>query len=229
MLKKLKSLFIVEEDESKKPQQTKPASNQIKESEKVVSTEKEKIVSYADTKNSFDTDDGFVDDKIIDKLLQAIEKHNQSGFDYIEFKKSLQALEKMDMDESTKYRSAFATASTIGATLPKLVESAKFYIGIIDRENSNFLGSFDKQYKAKIASKEKQLSEIEQQIKNKQDQISLLTEEIEEHKNTLESTIGKLDASKEMMQSTQENFKVSYYNLRSQFESDIQKMEKYLK
>jgi len=229
MLKKLKSLFIVEEDKVESKAKNEPKKTVEKEVKPLNTVREEKKIQFDQVKDENLKFDLESDTKFSEKLLMAIEKKNQSGFDYIEFKKAVKALNKMQMDEATKYKSAFATASTIGVTLPKLVESVKFYISVIDNENNNFLNSFDKNYKFKIAGREKEIEDCATSIEEKENQIKVLNEEINKKKKELDELRFKLDDSKNNMEKTQHGFKNAYYNLRGQFESDIQKMEKYLK
>jgi hypothetical protein len=77
---------------------------------------------------------GKVSDKFYDILFGAMEANNQEGFDYLEYKKSLQTLSKMPMDEQTRYASAFAAAQAMGITASKLNESAQFYLNILKSE-----------------------------------------------------------------------------------------------
>lgn len=229
MLKKLKSLFIVEEEKVENKTKNETEKELKKEVKAPTSEQEEQKIKFDQVKDEsikFDLDN---DSKFSEKLLMAIEQKNQSGFDYIEFKKAIKGLDKMQMDEATKFKSAFATASTIGVTLPKLVNSVKFYINVIDNENNNFLSSFDKNYKFKIAGREKEIEECAHAIEEKENQIKLLSEEIAKKKKELDELRFKLDDSKSNMEKTQHGFKNAYYNLRSQFEADIQKMEKYLK
>ena len=111
MLKKLKSLFIVEEEgNNSSAQTTEVVQNQENRQEVVapVSTPHEPIspVVSQSGKN--------VDPKFIDILMKAIEENNLEGFDYLEFKSSLQSLAKMSMDDATRYQSAMAMAKSVG-------------------------------------------------------------------------------------------------------------------
>ncbi|MEM6967493.1 MAG: hypothetical protein AAF573_22205, partial [Bacteroidota bacterium] len=65
-----------------------------------------------------------LDEKSISFLTGALDRNNLPGFDYIEFKQSLAALAKLNMDEETAFKSAFATAATVGLTKGKLLETA---------------------------------------------------------------------------------------------------------
>lgn len=225
MLKNLKSLFIVDdaEDEKKKEASKKEDS---KSSEEKSSTTEKPSVSTASTTISTK---GVVDSKIIERLLQAIEANNLEGFDYLEFKKSIKALEKIPMDEATKYRSAFATASTMGVTLQKLLDTVKHYINVLDKENNTFLKAFEGQLSSKVGEKEKQITQFDAIIKEKSEKIKQLTQEIAKHQQQITTLKTELNDSKSKIDKTQNDFKISFLHLRSQFEQDVEKMKQYLK
>ncbi len=229
MLKNLKSLFIVDDSEEETPK-TASASNDKKaatDNKEAASTVPPAVPKSANT--AITSTDGTIDPKIVEKLLQAIEKNNLEGFDYLEYKKSLKALEKMPMDEATKYRSAFATASTMGVTLDKLLETVNFYIGVLDKENEQFLGAFKSQFNDKVSGREREIAQFESIIKEKSEQIKKLTEEITKHQQQIAELKTKVEESNNKINKTQNDFKVSYDHLKSQFEGDVIKMKQYLK
>ena len=123
MLKNLKSLFIVEEQNAPE----KPA-----EDPKPTVTPSPKIAE------SREGDPGKITQKFIEVLFKAMESNNLDGFDYLEFKQSLQSLSKMPMDEATRFRSAFAMAETMGATTQQLLSSANHYIDVLKSEETKF-------------------------------------------------------------------------------------------
>lgn len=226
MLKNLKSLFIVEEEETK-PQESKDGKKEASTNTPPKGNNNppplpKKPAAAASTA-------GAVDVKIVEKLLQAIEKNNLDGFDYLEYKKALKALEKMPMDEATKFRSAFATASTMGVTLDKLLETTKFYIGVLDKENDEFVNAFKNQFNDKVSGREREIAQFESIIKEKSAQIKALTDEITKHQTQIEDLKQKLEESNSKILKTQNDFKQSYDHLKAQFEGDIVKMQKYLK
>jgi len=226
MLKNLKSLFIVEEaqEEEKKPAGTKE--------KKPVAPIKPSGATPPPLpkQNSGSTNTtGSVDNKIVEKLLQAIEKNNLDGFDYLEYKKSLKALEKMPMDEATKYRSAFATASTMGVTLDKLLQTTNFYVGVLDKENEEFVSAFKNQFNDKVSGREREIAQFQSIIKEKSAQIKALTDEITKHQEQITGLKSKIEESNAKITKTQNDFKQSYDHLKAQFEDDIIKMKKYLK
>ncbi|MDC8004859.1 hypothetical protein POV27_12425 [Aureisphaera galaxeae] len=224
MLKNLKSLFIVEEDQEETKKPTTPKDKEGNEASTPNVSE-----PAPPTRTSAASTTGIVDPKIVEKLLGAIEKNNLEGFDYLEYKKALKALEKMPMDESTKYRSAFATASTMGVTLDKLLETTKFYIGVLDKESEQFTNAFKNQFDDKVSGREREIAQFESIIKEKSAQIKALTEEIAKHQTQIEGLKAKVQESNAKINKTQNDFKQSYDLLKSQFEEDMLKMQKYLK
>lgn len=223
MLKNLKSLFIVEEPEDDKKKVKKEEVTKTPNKQESTTTNTS-TVSRTTTNTT-----GVVDAKIVEKLLQAIEANNLEGFDYLEFKKAIKALEKIPMDEATKYRSTFATASTMGVTLDKLLQTVKHYIAVLDKENNTFLKAFEGQLAQKVGSKEQEITQFDSIIKEKSEKIKQLTQEITKHQQQIAELRKVVDESKSKINKTQNDFKISYLNLRSQFEQDIEKMKQYLK
>ncbi len=238
MLRNLKSLFLVPEEKPKaKPKKTekpvekttkkvKPVAHDDIESNKIdVSQPTQKVRSNF----SSGSVEGVVDSKIVDRLLAAMDKNNIEGFDYLEYKKSLQALEKLPMDEATKYRSAFATAQTMGVTLDKLMETTKFYLKILNDENNKFNSTFKNQVKDKVHNRELEVKELENVIKQKSEMIKKLTTEIDAHKKSITEINLQVEQSNVKILKTENDFKKSFIHILSQIQEDVEKMEKYLK
>ncbi|SOU85998.1 hypothetical protein [Tenacibaculum dicentrarchi] len=224
MLKNLKSLFFTE-DESEEVNKKKVVS---KETPKT-SVEKVSVVNESAPISSNTNTSGTVDNAIVEKLLVAIENNNLEGFDYLEFKKALKALDKIPMDEATKYRSTYAAASTMGATLETLLETIKHYIGVLDTENSTFTKAFEGQLVAKVGNKQKEITQFEAVVNEKSERIKQLTNEITKHQNQIEALKKLIADSSHKITKTQNDFKMSYLHLRTQFEQDAQKIKQYIK
>ena len=78
-------------------------------------------------KDIFGTHHG-LDERSMESLVGALERENLPGFDYLEFKQALERLQAMDMAEETAFKSAFATASTMGLTKDKLLKTALIHL-----------------------------------------------------------------------------------------------------
>jgi len=211
-LKKLKSLFIEQEDAK------------VEDGQKDVKDVKQTPV--AKTKASPEATprsvnvEGKADNKIVETLLSAVEKNNLEGFDYLEYKKSLQSMKKMSMSEELMYQSAFATASTMGVTLDRLVETAQYYIKIMDKEMHNFGEAVARQNNEMVVKRREQSILVEEQLAQKQKQIELLTKEIEQLNKKQTQLKTEIEQSAVRIEQTKANFEKSFLNLRTQFESE---------
>lgn len=213
MLDKLKSLFIVEEKKTETKNKT------------------EKIEQKSDTKETNlrkNKVKGSLNSKIMDKLLTVLSENNQDGFDYIEFKNSIKALEKMQMDEKMKFRSAFATAQTIGLTKDKLINSISFYQKVLNKENDQFLKALNNQTNIKVGDKKKELLEYNKMIEDKTLQIKNIQEEIEEYKKLQGSVEFKIEKDIKQIEQTRSDFETTFYKLMHQISEDVKKINEYL-
>ena len=157
MLKNLKKWFIVDDEEFKDKMSGESAGDADivpEQKTKPISTPKSTSSSSSASSTSSSTaPSGKSSPKFTNILLQAMEANNLDGFDYLEYKQSLHNLAKMPMDEQTRYQSAFAAASTMGATPAKLVKTAHFYLDVLKKEEAKFAQALANQ-------KDKQLSLI---------------------------------------------------------------------
>jgi len=172
---------------------------------------------------------GKVSDKFYDILFGAMEANNQEGFDYLEYKKSLQTLSKMPMDEQTRYFSAFAAAQAMGVTSQKLNDSAQFYLKILKSEDSKFQESVNAQRQKQIGSKEKAITDLDATMKAKGEQIARLTQEIKTHQDDMEKMKAEISDAVVKIETTLSDFHATYNDLISQIGQDVEKMSKYLK
>ncbi len=172
--------------------------------------------------------DGTVNEKFMQALFGAMEAANLDGFDYFEFKQSLQNLINMPMDEATRYKSAFAMASTMGATPPKLVNSALHYLEILKNENEKFSQAAENQRVAQVGNKQGQVENLEPVMQQKAEQIKKLTEEITQHRQDVAKLKEDIAQSTIKVEQTQKDFSATYQSLVGQIEQDVTNMKKYL-
>ncbi len=216
MLKKLKSIFI-EEDPA-------PAAGSAKVSE---STKKKTETKTKDKKEETPKG-GKPSDKFIDLLLKAIEANNIEGFDYLEYKQSLQSLAKIEPDESKRFKSAFAMAQTMGLTKKVLFDSAQRYANVLGEEEKKFAEAFVKQKAAQVTNREKKISSLQQAIQQKEAEIKKLQKEIGIHQKELDNIESEMAKSMEKVQSTRDHFYGSYNLVLDQIKSDMDKINLYI-
>ncbi|MCI5059127.1 MAG: hypothetical protein MRY83_23645 [Flavobacteriales bacterium] len=229
MLKNLKSLFIVSEDEDEeKVEPETEASAETQSAPQNSSSGQTPPPIPQNPQSSSSSQKGMISERVMDKLMGVLDKHNAEGFDYLEFKKSLKALAKMPMDEKTKFQSAFATASTMGATVPKIVSSIDYYKKILAQENSNFLKTVNDQIDLKVKGREEQIQKLQDMIAEKSELIKKLTEEITAHQTQISEISGQINADKEKIELTSSDFTETYNFLLDQIDQDMVKIKQYL-
>lgn len=221
MFKNIKSLFIIEEEEpTAKKEPAKPKEKK--------SPGKPTAASPA-IQQSGKGDPGKVTTRFTNVLLKAMEQNNLDGFDYLEYKQSLNSLKKMPMDESTRYQSAFAMAQTMGATPAALLQTGEHYIDVLKKEERKFEQALNSQKAKQIGSKEQAMKKLDETIKAKAEQIKKLTQEIEAHQKEKNQLQKDIQNSMVKVESTKNNFIASYNNLVKQIHEDLENIKKYLK
>lgn len=180
-----------------------------------------------DLKTLFGKEHG-LDQKSVEFLTTALEKSNLPGFDYIEYKQSLGALAQMNMDEVTAFKSAFATASTVGLTKMKLLETAEHYKKVLKDEKAQFDVALQNQMQQKVAGKQKEVEKLKEQIAQHEAKITQLKEQISKYQTTIDGADAQINAAKEKINSTQVSFEHSHQSILNQIERDIENIQKYL-
>jgi chromosome segregation ATPase len=162
-------------------------------------------------------------------LLSALERNNQPGFDYFEYRESLKNLAKMPLDEKTRYQSAFAMAQTMGATPDNLNASAQHYVGVLRSEMTKFEEAHAQQRSRLIGEREAEDKNLEAVIQNKAEQLKQLTKDIEESTKRREAIRTEIEQSTQKIEQTKSDFEATFAVVVSQIEADLSKMREYLK
>lgn len=211
VLKNLKAIFITEEPVKDK-QEPEPQEGPAPKPETPHSTAS-----------------GKADEKILTTLLEAIEANNLGGFDYIEFKRSVKGLEKMVADEAMRFKSAFATASTMDVTLDKLVETAQYYLNILDKERDKFTQAAAGQTRTLVDNRKEEIRQMMAAMERKREEMARLQHELSESESRLELLQRGIDTASQKIEETKRNFDVSFNQLKQQIGADIDKMKNYLR
>ena len=225
MLKKLKSLFIVEDEKAKGSAPQGPSSSSPKPKSQAPAP---KPGSSPASVPKPQPGKGKAEEKFINRLLGALEENNTKGFDYLEYKQAMQNLADVSMDEPTKYKSALAMAKTMGADAATLLKSAQHYLGVLDREEQKFVQAFKGQQVKQVSSRNDEIKRLEDSIKTKTAQIEQLKKEITQSEEALVKLKNSINAANAKVQSTKDNFYHSYHIVRQQIADDIEKMKQFL-
>jgi len=232
MFKNLKSLFVVPDGESAEiegPNAEKGADTKKTTPKKTTNTTAPETSKTEGSPAAPVASKGKVTSKFMNVLLGAMEKNNLQGFDYLEFKQSLKSLENVQMDDATRFQSAFAMAQSQGATPEKLIKAAQHYKAVLKQEEDKFGQALAGQRSKQIGDKESSIKQAEAMIKEKTAKIKQLEKEIADHQKYLNKTQHEIQSAKAKVDSTKNNFVVTYQMLVRQIDADISNITKFLK
>ncbi|MGB0863087.1 MAG: hypothetical protein ACPGXZ_09215 [Saprospiraceae bacterium] len=226
VFKNIRSIFVVEEptgaNESTSKKQKPTIKNKVqKPTPKPISRPSANIPKG-------NTNKGEVKEKFLNILFKAMEDNNIDGFDYLEFKQSIKSLSAMPMDEETRFKSAYAMATTMGATSDYLIKTAQHYVDVLQKEEDKFENAMKQQVSGKIGQQQQQIEGMEKLVAEKAAQIKKLTEDITQTQQKIEKSKASISDATSKISATKHNFIASYNLLRSQIESDVNNMKKYL-
>ncbi len=218
MLKKIKSLFIIEDEKAPKPQ-GEPSGGEVEQPA---------------PRQAFQFDvasgggDGVVQDKFLEVLFNALESHDQDGFDYLEFKDFLKSLAQLQMDEPTRFKSAYATAQTMGTTKEKILTSAKAYLDVLAKEEKKFQDALAGQKEKNLTGKQEEIKALEKTIQQKQADIEKLTAGIESDRQQIRTLETEINEASDKIMQTAKDFDATYKALVEQIQSDVENIEHHL-
>jgi chromosome segregation ATPase len=217
-LDKIKSVFVMPESDKRND-----AGSEINES-------KEQTESIQYSQNITDTGLGESREKFLDILNKVLESNNQSGFDYLEYKKAISSIAKLQtMDESTQFKTAFAAAMSMNVQPNQLIDSAKKYLNLLETESAHFNQTANQFLHNQVKTKSEESKQLQQSIDQKEKQLQQLQSEIEQNKNRLAVIEKEIQSANSKVESNKSSFNYAYKQLVDQIQSDIQKMEQFLK
>lgn len=112
-------------------------------------------------------------------ILEEENKRNFPGNDYFEFKVMKDAMNAIPQ-ESLRYQAAFAGWSTGGSQTKKnLMDTAKVYLGLVEKEISDFETAYQAQYSAQVTNNEQIIEQKAKRVQALKDEIALLESDIE--------------------------------------------------
>lgn len=223
MWKDIKGLFVIEEEAGRG---AKPAGGKVKTPAPTppASVGTSPAPAAAPLEMS-----GVVNDKFVKVLMEAMEKANLPGFDYLEYKKSLQNLKAMNFTDDVRFKTAFAAAQSMGVTPTDLTKSAQHYLATLAKEEGKFKQALAKQRTAQVSDKEARLQSLDADIKQQEAKIKELQAAIEKTRAEQQKLRTTIQKSTGKLTKTSKDFETTYRVIVESITSDVQKMEQYLK
>lgn len=174
------------------------------------------------------TTDAQLEKKFVDALLKALKTNALKDFDYLKFKQSVTTMQDMDMDETTSYKSAFATAATMGMTKTKLIKTAKHYKFVLSKEREQFAEALSSQMDSRVAKKKENAQALQAKIKDYERKIAQMKKEMQVFLDKTENVDAEIQVAKEKIEATKQNFVDTYDNFVSIIDEDINLINSYL-
>lgn len=169
-----------------------------------------------------------LDEKSVAFLTNALEKKNLPGFDYLEYKLSLEALQAMNMDEETSFKSAYATAATMGLTKDRLLKTADHYRSVLLEEKKHFDTALQKQTTQRVDSKTVEVEKLKKQIKEYQQKIAELQQRIEKAQYTIDNADQIIEQERQKIEHRKNAFEFTHQSIINQINKDIENIQQYL-
>ena len=176
----------------------------------------------------FSEADPSLDEKSLQFLVRLLEKSDQTGFDYLEFKQSFTALQQMNMDMATAMKSAFTTASTVGLTREKLLGSALHYQKLLSIEREHFNEELKRQLDKKVGAQVKEAQVLQESLQTYEQQMAQLQRKMEEARARLIQVEEEVKEEKGKLAQTKTSFENTLTGLVELVDKDIQHIEQYI-
>lgn len=227
-LNKIKSLFVVVEEEQKK--EVPPAAQEEKKTNdtpKQVVNQKENTTVRTDstTPPPVPNTEMKLNQLIFDNLTSAISKANLPGEDYLEFVDALKAMKDLPLTDELKIQTVFATLSTKGLTMAKILESADYYVKILENEKAKFYEVLKQQTHGQVNQRVGEIKALESENKRLADEIARLTEKISQNQARMQQLKDEMDGAESKIKNTENDFLYTYDLIAGQIKTNIEKIK----
>jgi hypothetical protein len=169
-----------------------------------------------------------LDEKSLEMLTTVIEQNNLPGFDYYEFKRAVAMLIMMDLDEARAHKSAYQTASTVGVTKEKLIETAKYYRNLMEKEQATFATTFEKQTQLRITDKQNHVLRLKDQVARHEADVARMQEEIAAYKDKVAQAELQITSDTDKLAGTRTAFEATLKAVILGIDTDIEKIHQHL-
>jgi uncharacterized coiled-coil DUF342 family protein len=173
-----------------------------------------------DLNKIFDTNSE-LDKKFVDALLRAIKNNAIKEFDYLKFMHSVKSMQEMKMDIDTSFKSAFATAQTIGLTKEKLLKTAQHYKVVLSKEREHFADALKNQRSEKISGKLQEAEMLKNKILEYETKMKQMEKEIAAYRKKIDGADKAIEKEKEKIETIKDNFVTSYDHFEKVLDNDI--------
>ncbi len=162
-----------------------------------------------------------LDEKSLSFLVSAMRQHQREGFEYLSFKAALSRLVASGITQDVAVRTAFITASTVGLSKEKLLETARHYRTILEGEEDRFQAALRQQLDTRIAAKRRQLDERNAELAAWRAEMAKLEEKIGKAEAEVAETAAHIEQEMDKIRQTREQFLHTLESVCRQIEADL--------
>ncbi len=164
-----------------------------------------------------------------EQLNDALDKADLPGQQtYLAFSKALKNMEKLPMDEATKFQAAFATLQATGSDVNQLIGSFSYFGGILDSEKDKFEEALHATIGDSVVEKENEIKKLTEENNEHSGEIKKLTETITANQGNIERLQSELTEVNAKLKQKENSFMEAYRMMKQQLQSDAQKINMYL-
>lgn len=165
----------------------------------------------------------------LEQLKEAMDSADLPGQQtYLAFSKALKNMEKLPMDEATKFQAAFATLQATGSNVNQLTESFSYFGGILDAEKDKFEEALHATIGNSVVEKEDEIKKLTEENEEHSAEIKRLTESVAANQNAIVRLQGELSEVNNKLKQKENSFMEAYRMMKQQLQSDAQKINTYL-
>jgi len=194
-----------------------PAAEGIKEEVKPTSTLSQPVINSTVE----------VDEEILSQLSEVLEESNLEGYDYFEFRGSLENMKSVIPGEAERFKGAFAAVASF-VTVERLLETADYYLTKLGEKNGEFKSYVESMFAEKVLAKEAKAEEIDQAVAARNEQITLLNKEINDLQEEKTTALNEAITEKGKIEKVQINFGTALKKITEGIGADKTKIGTYL-
>jgi len=172
-----------------------------------------------------------VDRKFVEHFVSLLEKANLPGPDYFEYKQALQSMEGLGLGEDKQFQAAWASFKAMGGAKETTIlkSSADQYLAILDKDRASFLKDVEKAINDRVGALQQEHKKLEENNIAFAQEMANLQKKIDDNKNRLGQISGEITEQSAKINVNKESFEVTYKSFVDQINSDLTKINQYLK
>lgn len=163
-----------------------------------------------------------------DYVSKVFQQRNFPGPDYQEFITAVRGMDKMAVDEGTKFNMVYTTLTTMGCDKAKLIDTANQYITIFNKLVADFHIAIDEKINNEVGQKQKNIDALKQENDKIEEQMRSLTEKKNKNNEVIQTTSIEVNNDLNKFNSKKLGLENSVNTFVANIQSDIEKIQKYI-